>query len=169
MIWRYSPYLLPLLATSILCAAFVVVIWPLRRAPGARALGALLAVAGLWALGEFIQYGLQPFEPKLFMDTLAYVWVGLAPVLWLVFCLQYTRIRGHMRGSEIASLLIVPAIAAISAATSRRCESTSSASSPSGRRAASARPSFPSAPAAASPRPSCWPAPSVTWRRCSPC
>ena len=40
MIWRYSPYLLPLLATSILCAAFVVVIWPLRRAPGARALGA---------------------------------------------------------------------------------------------------------------------------------
>ncbi|MFO7697450.1 MAG: histidine kinase N-terminal 7TM domain-containing protein [Anaerolineae bacterium] len=113
MSWVYSPYLWPLIGSVVLATFCASSVWPLRRAPGARTLIALLVAAAAWALTDLIQYGCQVLETKLVWENLVYIWSGLTPVLWLVFCLQYTYTRGRLRLSEFASLMVIPAIGLI--------------------------------------------------------
>ncbi|MHB1319620.1 MAG: histidine kinase N-terminal 7TM domain-containing protein [Anaerolineae bacterium] len=110
MNWEYSPYLWPLIGSLLLAVFGASSVWPLRRAPGALTLLALLVAAAAWALTDLIQYGCQSLETKLVWENLVYIWAGLTPVLWLVFCLQYTYARGRLRVSEFASLMVIPAI-----------------------------------------------------------
>lgn len=110
MNWEYSPYLWPLIGSLVLAAFCASHVWPLRRAPGALTLLTLLFSAAAWALTDLIQYGCQLLETKLVWENLVYIWSGLTPVLWLVFCLQYTYARGRLKLSEFASLLVIPAI-----------------------------------------------------------
>jgi PAS domain S-box-containing protein len=113
MSWQYNSHLAPLLVTAALALFCASSIWPLRRAPGARVLLALLMSAAGWALTDFVQYGFQELAPKLIWENGVYLWAGLTPVLWLVFCLEYTYTRGRLRASEFASLLVIPAIGLI--------------------------------------------------------
>jgi len=110
MTWQFSPYLWPLVATVALGALCIHAIWPLRRAPGARTLISVIVAASGWALTDLVQYGYQVLGPKIVWSTLIYVWSGLTAVLWFYFCLQYTHRRGRLRPSELASLLVIPAV-----------------------------------------------------------
>ncbi len=113
MNWHFGPHLWPLVGSVALMAAFARGIWPVRRAPGARTLLTLLLASAAWSLTDLLQYGCYTLERKLVLENLVYIWVGVTPVLWIYFVLQHTAMRRRLRSSEIASLLLIPAIGII--------------------------------------------------------
>ena len=113
MNWHFGPHLWPLAGSIALALAFARGLWPVRRAPGARTLLALLLASAAWSLTDLLQYGCQTLDRKLVLENLSYIWVGITPVLWVYFVLQHTALRRRLRASEFASLLIIPAIGLI--------------------------------------------------------
>ncbi len=113
MNWHFGPHLWPLAGSVALMLAFARGIWPVRRAPGASTLLALLLASAAWSLTDLFQYGCQTLDRKLVLENLVYLWAGVTPVLWVYFVLQHTATRRRLRASEIASLMVIPALGLI--------------------------------------------------------
>jgi PAS domain S-box-containing protein len=109
MTWQLTPYLFPTLAAVAVSVLVVIFAWRHGDYPGARPLTVLALGAAWWSLTYVV--GLATTDPtlKLFAYKLAYPAIGIIPVAWVVFAIEYTgRLRVPTR-RELGGLLLVPA------------------------------------------------------------
>jgi PAS domain S-box-containing protein len=102
-----TPYLLPLLITTILSVLVAYIIWRRRHAPGAASLAILMGALALWTLAYALSLTGTTLAGQLFWANVAFFGIVVVPTSWLTFALAYSgrveRITPHL-----PLLLIMP-------------------------------------------------------------
>jgi PAS domain S-box-containing protein len=107
MHWSWTPYALPLFAAATLCL-LVAGVGLQRRAPGVTAFAVLLSCAALWSGADALELLSASLPQKLLWARVQYIGIVIAPVVWLIFSLQYTGRIGSPGWMTLASLLAIP-------------------------------------------------------------
>ncbi len=110
MRWQLTPYVLPVIASAVVAAALARYAWLRRPAPGAIAFSLLMLAAAEYSLGYFFELAHSDLPNVLFWDNLEWLGATLAPMLWLIFVLQYTGRGRWLTRRTIALLAIVPLV-----------------------------------------------------------
>src|SRR5437660_8136870 len=110
MHWQFTPYVFPVAASAIISAALALTAWYRRPAPGAIAFSLLMLAAAEYSLGYFFELAHSDLPTVLFWDNLEWIGATLAPLLWLIFVLQYTGRGSWLTPRIIAILAIVPLV-----------------------------------------------------------
>jgi PAS domain S-box-containing protein len=108
--WQANPYALPSLLSGVVSAIVAWSAWKRRRVSGAASFALLMLSVAIWSLGTALQLLSATLPAGLFWIRLEYVGVVSVPVMWLIFCLQYTgRARWLTTGRTIA-LWAIPCV-----------------------------------------------------------
>jgi signal transduction histidine kinase/PAS domain-containing protein len=119
VIWRYTPYVLPLLAAAALNAAVAAFAYRHRRAaPGAPAFALLMAAVTHWCVGNAFQLVGADLETKILWTEIQYPAIVLIPLAWLAFALQFTGRESWIRTSTLLLASLVPAVSLVMVFTS---------------------------------------------------
>ena len=109
MVWRWTPYLIPLMiAAVVLFAAALYVLW--RRRPEGRSISAavLLLAGAVWMTGYLLELASADPGAGLMWDRVKYIGIVIIPAAWFVYTLQSTG-RGRWLSPVVLALLsIVP-------------------------------------------------------------
>ncbi len=114
---QWTPYVLPHLLATGICAVGAVIAWPRRRMPAAGTILLMLVVGALWAVGNAFEMISITLDDKVLWAGLQYPTISALPVLWFLFALQYTDRREWLTRRRVASLFLVPAITVLLMAT----------------------------------------------------
>ncbi len=106
--WQYTPYVLILLAVTVVSVALALHAWRLRDTPGAKELALLLAAVSVWSAGYGLEFPFTDLGAKVFWASVQYVGVVTVPVAWVVFALRYTRRGGWISRRNLLLLSVVP-------------------------------------------------------------
>jgi len=109
-LWSISPLLVTLVAVGIYLR-----VARQPRVPGMAAIRALLATVVFWSGCQFAESLLTATTAKLVALKLSYLGIALAPVLWMLFALSYTRrqtgagrgVRNALAAVPLATLVLV--------------------------------------------------------------
>lgn len=101
------PYVLPLLLTALLMAAFVVMAVPQRSVPGVRWFLVFTGALGLWSLAYAAEFIAPGQGGKLLAAKVQYLGITAVPVAWLAFAAEYAGVSRWARGT-VAAVLAVP-------------------------------------------------------------
>src|SRR5947209_6436727 len=110
MHWQYTPYVIPVAASALISAALALSAWFRRHAPGAIAFSLLMLAVTEYSVGYVFELAHSDLPTVLFWDNLEWLGATLAPMLWLIFVLQYTGRVRWLRPRNIALLAIVPLV-----------------------------------------------------------
>src|SRR5437868_14788144 len=110
MHWQFTPYVIPVAASAIISAALALTAWYRRHAPGAIAFSLLMLAVTEYSLGYVVELAHSDLPSVLFWDNLEWLGATLAPMLWLIFVLQYTGRGRWLTRRTIALLAIVPLV-----------------------------------------------------------
>ena len=121
--WQYTPYTIPLLVTAAVTVALAAYILSLRHRstgelPGALAFGILLLGVTEWCTSAALGMASVELEAKLIWANLSFVGIGVVPVSWFVFALNYTGRGQILSGGRLWLLAVVPTITVALAWTS---------------------------------------------------
>ncbi len=109
MDWQFTPQAVPLLAASVLSAVLSLYSWRHRRVPAAPALALLLLGACVWSASYGAELSNPTLPGQIFWAKAKYLGVGMVPLAWLSFALQYTG-RGRLLTSRVLALLTLEPI-----------------------------------------------------------
>jgi signal transduction histidine kinase len=104
---------LSLFGVAAILASAAAVAWRSRSAPGARSFAAFLAGLFVWTLAVALEAaaGAGGSESAvLFFASLEYLGIGIAPVAWLVFALEYTGREEWVSWPVVGTLSVVPLV-----------------------------------------------------------
>ena len=90
-------YISPLIISAALGLFLALFIIRNRPAPGSRDLAALILGASLWSAGYALEMLSPGLESKLFWAKFQYLGIGIVPLTWFVFALQYLDTPGWAR------------------------------------------------------------------------
>jgi hypothetical protein len=109
--FQYSPYIIPLVAASIIAASVAIYVW-LRRttASGAVALILLALASAEWSLGYALEIAGADLPTKIFWGKSQYIGIGTIPLLWVIFAYYHSTPGGRLTRRNVALLSIVPFI-----------------------------------------------------------
>jgi PAS domain S-box-containing protein len=93
----YLFYISPLIISAVLGLFLGLFIIRNRPAPGSRDLAALIMGASLWSAGYALEFLSPGLESKLFWAKFQYLGIGIIPLTWFVFALQYLDTPGWAR------------------------------------------------------------------------
>jgi PAS domain S-box-containing protein len=110
MHWQFTPYVFPVAASAIISAALARTAWNRRHAPGAIAFCLLMLAVAEYSFGYSFELAHSDLPTVLFWDNLEWLGATLAPLLWLIFVLQYTGRGRWLKPRTIALLAIVPLV-----------------------------------------------------------
>src|SRR5947209_2756080 len=110
MHWQFTPYVFPVAASAIISAALALTAWYRRQAPGAIAFCLLMLAVAEYSLGYFFELAHFDLPTVLFWDNLEWLGATMAPLLWLIFVLQYTGRGRWLTPRIIALLAIIPLV-----------------------------------------------------------
>lgn len=96
------------LAAGGIASGVAVVAWQARPQPGARWLAILLAAGAWWALTASASFQSTTRAELVLWDRLMYLGIGVIPVAWLAFALEYTDRDDWLTPRIIALGLVVP-------------------------------------------------------------
>ena len=118
MQFHYTPYILPLIASSIIggFVAFCV----LRRhvtASGGMALVILALASAEWSLGYALEIASTDLPTKIFWGKSQYIGIVTVPLLWIIFAYSYSTKGTRMTPRVVSLLSIVPLLTLILAFT----------------------------------------------------
>ncbi len=118
MHYQYSPYILPLVVSSIIAGLEAVYVWQ-RRATvsGAIALALLALACAEWSLGYALEIAGADLPTKIFWGKSQYIGIATVPLLWVIFAYSYSTKGTRMTRRNVSLLSIVPAITLILAFT----------------------------------------------------
>ncbi|MEQ8859496.1 MAG: diguanylate cyclase [Pseudomonadales bacterium] len=111
-LWTISPLLVTLVAVGIYLR-----LARKPRVPGMPAILALLATVVFWSGCQFLESLFADLETKLLALKLSVVGIALAPVLWFLFALTYTRRQMHVSALVRNLLSVIPLITIVLAVT----------------------------------------------------
>ena len=109
MNWTFSPYLLPLVASTLLALAVAAIVARRHERVGARSLAWVMLALAFWSACSALELVAPSREAKLLFANLAYVGIVSVPVLWVVFALEYAVGGRHLSRRHLIALSIVPA------------------------------------------------------------
>lgn len=110
MAWQQTPFTIPLVAATVSSLVIAVVAWRHRDYTGARALTALMLGGAWWSLFYAVGLASVDLAGKLVAYKLMYVGIGVVPVAWLVFAMEYTGREEALTRRRLWLLLVVPAV-----------------------------------------------------------
>ena len=118
MQFQYTPYILPLLAASVIAVLVAVNVWRRRAtASGAQALVLLALAIAEWSLGYALEIAGADLPTKIFWGKSQYIGIGTIPLLWVIFTYSYLTQGTRMTRRNVSLLSIVPLITLILAFT----------------------------------------------------
>ena len=118
MQFQYTPYLLPLITSSIIGGLVAYyVLQRLATASGAKALVLLALAIAEWSLGYALEIAGADLPTKIFWGKSQYIGIGTIPLLWLIFTYSHSTQGTRMTRRNVTLLSIVPFITLILAFT----------------------------------------------------
>ena len=116
--FQYSPYILPLVFSSIIAGFVAVYAWQRRAtASGATALVTLALASAIWSLGYALEIAGTDLATKLLWGKIQYIGIGTIPLAWVIFAYSHSNPGSRMSRWNVALLSIVPCITLILAFT----------------------------------------------------
>ena len=110
MHWQFTPYVIPVAVSAIISAALALTAWYRRHAPGAIAFALLMLAVTEYSVGYALELAHSDLPSALFWDNTEWLGATLAPLLWLIFVLQYTGRGKWLTPRRIGLLAIVPLV-----------------------------------------------------------
>src|SRR5947209_9350956 len=110
MHWHFTPYVLPVASSAIICIWLALIGWHRRPAPGAAVFCLLMLAVAEWALGYALELVSPDLPTTLFWDNIAWLGSVSAPTLWLVFALHYTGRARWLTRPIVALLAVEPLV-----------------------------------------------------------
>jgi PAS domain-containing protein len=105
------------LASAVVAGGVVFLLWPRRAIPGARTLALLMAAVGFWAATAGFEAAVYDAGLKVLLSKLSYLGSMSAPVLYLLFALEFTGSAAVTRRGTQVLLWLVPAAGVVLAFT----------------------------------------------------
>ncbi|HXD12343.1 MAG TPA: histidine kinase N-terminal 7TM domain-containing protein, partial [Anaerolineales bacterium] len=111
MQFQYSPYIIPLVISSVIAVCVAIYAW-LRRATasGAMALILLALASAEWSLGYALEIAGADLPTKTFWGKSQYIGIGTIPLLWVIFAYYHSTPGIQITRRKVALLSIVPFI-----------------------------------------------------------
>ena len=118
MQFQYTPYILPLIASSIITSFVAVYGWQRRAiAPPAMALAVLAIASAEWSLGYALEIAGTDLPTKIFWGKSQYIGIVSVPLSWVIFAYSHSIQGNWMTRRNVTLLSIVPLITLILAFT----------------------------------------------------
>jgi len=105
------------IASAALSVGVAYVAWRRRQMVGARGLALLMLAVGWWLLANALEASALTLSAKTFWAVVEYPGIEIAPVLYLLFVLGWTRQDGRLTRQAFALLMVVPLVSVGMAAT----------------------------------------------------
>lgn len=86
----YSPYVLPLIAATLVAVWAMAYMWPHRQKRGTPMLIMLAAGIFLWTLGYALEIAGADLATKVFWGKMQYLGIATLPLAWVFFTVPYT-------------------------------------------------------------------------------
>jgi len=116
--FQYSPYILPLFASSIIAGSVAVYVWQRRATVSGAVPLVLLALAcGEWSLGYALEIAGADLPTKIFWGKSQYIGIGTVPLLWMIFASAHSTPSIRITRRNVILLSILPLITLILAFT----------------------------------------------------
>ena len=114
MQFQYSPYIFPLLVSSIIAGFVALYVWERRAAvSGGTALALLALACAEWSLGYALEIAGTDLPTKMFWGKSQYIGITTIPLLWIIFAYSYSTKGLRMTRRNVSLLAIAPAITLI--------------------------------------------------------
>jgi PAS domain-containing protein len=110
MSYQYTPYIWPLVVTTVVCSAVAVTAWRRRRVVGAVSLLVIMLAIIEWSVGYIFELSSVNLATVKFWANLGYIGIAIVPVGWFAFALQYTGQGGKLTSRRLILLLVVPVL-----------------------------------------------------------
>jgi PAS domain S-box-containing protein len=117
MVWQYSPYYIPFIATGFIMLILAVTGWRNRSSTCAKPFALLMLAAAIWSFGSALQVSSTDITFQMLAITLEYPGIVIVPVAWLLFAFEYSGKEHWITRSNLLLLFIVPALSYILLAT----------------------------------------------------
>lgn len=108
MEWQFPPYTVFYLVAILALPLVAVSAWQ-RHEPGVRYYALLMLAMAVWSGGAMLETASIGLEAKIFFMRVQYIGVVTAPLLWLMFTLEYTA-PGLTQRAGIRLLWLIPAV-----------------------------------------------------------
>jgi len=109
--FEYTPYILPLVVSSIIAGFVAVYVWQRRAiASGAMALVTLALASAVWSLGYALEIAGTDLLTKIFWGKIQYIGIGTIPLAWIIFAYSHSSPGSRISRRNVALLSIVPCI-----------------------------------------------------------
>jgi len=117
MVWQYSPYYIPFIATGFIMLILAVTGWRNRSNTCAKPFALLMLAAAIWSFGSALEVSSTDVTFQMLAITLEYPGIVIIPVAWLLFAFEYSGKEHWITRSNLLLLSIVPALSYILLAT----------------------------------------------------
>jgi PAS domain S-box-containing protein len=113
-----SPYILPLLISSVIASSVAIYVWQRRAtASGAMALALLAFACAEWSLGYALEIAGADLPTKIFWGKSQYIGIVTVPFSWVIFAYSHSSQGARMTRRMVILLSIVPLVTLILAFT----------------------------------------------------
>lgn len=120
MMWRYTPFIIPIIIAAVLSIMQAAFAWHRRRVAGALPLAALMFAVTLWLFGYALELVSVDLQTSLFWAKVEYLGIVAVPVAWLTFVLRYTQRERWLLPRNLVMLMLVPLITLLLVWTNER-------------------------------------------------
>ena len=111
MQFQYTPYILPLVVSSIIAGFVAVYVWQRRAtANGAVPLVLLALACGEWSLGYALEIAGADLPTKIFWGKSQYIGIVTVPLSWVIFAYIHSTPSAWVTRRNVTLLSIVPCI-----------------------------------------------------------
>jgi PAS domain S-box-containing protein len=110
MDWQFSPYLLPLLVTTVLSITLLIYALRRRAVIGARPLSAVMLALAIWSFGYMLELAVPDLAAKVFWARFEYFGIVLVPAGWLAFTLEFSGRKHWLTPRNLLLLSLEPAL-----------------------------------------------------------
>ena len=108
-----SPLTFYLLLGTCVSTALAIYGWPRRSAPGARLLVPLLVCVTVWSGATALELVSTGAQAQAIWHRVSWIGIAPLPLLWLLFCVDFTGARDAVRSGRAIALLASPAAVAL--------------------------------------------------------
>jgi len=116
--FQYTPYILPLILSSIIAGFVAIYVWQRRTTTsGGMALVVLALASAAWSLGYALEIAGADLTTKIFWGKIQYFGIGTVPLAWVFFAYSHAAPGIRIARRNIILLSILPIITLILAFT----------------------------------------------------
>lgn len=117
MALHFPLYSIVFMVNIALVVVFAFVAWGRRATPGAKPFALLMLAVAEWVAAVIMEAAVVGMPDKVFWSKVEYLGIASAPVLWLMFAVEYSRHKHWLTRRNLILLWIEPVITVLMAVT----------------------------------------------------